>query len=70
MDSHEFRYSAPTINEEIIQSYNGPEKDKLELKMLIEEWNNRVCLSDLCKRWKKEKPDNSKYNLLFFAIQC
>src|ERR1700722_12482241 len=33
--------------------------------MLHEEWNSKRCVSELCKKWKKDKPNNSKHNLLF-----
>ncbi|CAF1627379.1 unnamed protein product, partial [Rotaria sp. Silwood1] len=32
---------------------------------MIDEWNSKVCVSDLCKKWKKNRPDNSDNNLLF-----
>ncbi len=69
MTNYEFRYSAPIINDEIIPSYNELEKDKLQLKLLIEESNSRVCLSDLCKKWKKDRPSNSEYNLLLVLYE-
>lgn len=52
-----FRFSSSLINDEIIQSYAGSQNEKLELKQIIDESNRRVCVTDLCNKWKKSKPD-------------
>ena len=55
---NEFRFSSPTINEEKINLYQGSKNDKSLIKDIINEWNSRVCLSELCKKWKRDRPSN------------
>ena len=39
---------------------------------MIEEWNSRICTSDLCKRWKKDRPVqniDSRLLILLFNVE-
>ncbi|CAF1548972.1 unnamed protein product [Adineta ricciae] len=35
---------------------------------MIDEWNKRGCISNLCKQWKKNRPVNDKTNNLFVLL--
>ncbi len=41
---------------------------------MINEWNSRACISDLSRKWKKERPlrTNNQSNLLIllFNVEC
>jgi len=59
-----FHYSSPTINTNIIDSFNGTPKEKNILLEMVNEWNSRVSVSQLCNFWKKVRPISVKQNLL------
>jgi hypothetical protein len=65
MSSNVFRYSLPYVKDEAIHSFIGSSREKSEVTQIIEEWNSRTCMSDLFKQWRKIRPKNTNFNLLF-----
>ena len=40
---------------------------------MINEWNSRTCISDLSKKWKKERPpqkERTNLLILLFNVEC
>lgn len=69
MNKSSFHFFDPSIPPSLCDTFSGPPRDKQTLLNMVEEWNSRLCVSDLCKRWKKDRPDqNKKSNLLILLF--
>ena len=51
-----FYFAEPHIPLPISNSYPGSKQEKEIIYEMINEWNSRICISDLSKKWKKERP--------------
>ncbi|CAF3156341.1 unnamed protein product [Rotaria socialis] len=49
---------------QIAGNFNGSLKEKNTLSEIINEWNSRTSISQLCEQWKKTPPKSLKQNLL------
>jgi hypothetical protein len=74
MSKQSFFFADPLVSPSICHSFSGPPHEKQILSNMINEWNSRICISDLSKKWKKERPlqNNTKSNLLIllFNVEC
>ncbi len=51
-------------------NFQGTQKEKRILNDMIKEWNERVCVSQLCEKWNKERPICQIENLLIVLYNC
>jgi hypothetical protein len=49
MDSQDFKFSSPTVNIDLINFFNGSQKEKDILLSMLYEWNIRNSISELNK---------------------
>ncbi|CAF3697342.1 unnamed protein product [Rotaria socialis] len=52
------------ITKPVAGNFNGSLKEKNTLSEIINEWNSRTSISQLCEQWKKTPPKSLKQNLL------
>ena len=64
MNGNVFRYCSLFISSENIQAYVGSESEKQIIQNIVSEWNAKICVSDLSKKWNKPKPVNTDTSLL------
>jgi hypothetical protein len=72
MNKNSFHYADPFVSPSICDSFSCLPHEKTILLEMINEWNSRVCVSDLCKKWKKDRPvqvKNSNLTILLFNVQ-
>jgi hypothetical protein len=70
MDSQDFKFSSPTVNIDLINFFNGSQKEKDILLSMLYEWNIRNSISELNKCWTKERPKNYSENLIVLLWNC
>lgn len=69
MNSKVFHFSEPFISHTLIDSFRETSKEKEILSGMIHEWNTRICIADLSKKWKKERPThNNRHNILILLF--
>ncbi|CAF1501089.1 unnamed protein product [Rotaria magnacalcarata] len=49
---------------QIAGNFNGSLKEKSTLSEIVDEWNSRTSITQLCEQWKKTPPNSLKQNLL------
>ena len=73
MDNKVFHYADIFLSPSLSNSYPGSPRDKQILCEMINEWNLRTCISDLSKKWKKERPpqkERANLSILLFNVEC
>ena len=64
MNGNVFRHCSSFISSENIQAYVGSENKNQIIQDVVSEWNAKICLSDLSKKWNKRNSVNTDTNLL------
>ena len=67
-----FFFFDPSLNPSICETFEGTPIEKSCLLEMIKEWNARLCISSLCKQWKKDRPphdSSSNLLILLFNVQ-
>jgi hypothetical protein len=54
--SSPFVFSDPLIHPSVCETFSGTAHEKDTMYEMIDEWNARSSVTDLCKRWKKDRP--------------
>jgi hypothetical protein len=71
MYNQNFKYAPATIDLNLSENFYGTSLEKKELVSMIDEWNGRISVSNLCTYWKKQRPmSSSSENLLFLLYNC
>jgi hypothetical protein len=72
MYNNDFKYPSTQANFDCVNNFQGSEKEREIVREMIKEWNERVCVSELCSKWVKERPVNKLENLLFvlYNFEC
>ena len=70
MDSQDFIYSSSTVNIDLINFFNGSHKEKEILLSMFCEWNTRNTISELNKKWTKERPTSYSENFTALLWNC
>ena len=70
-----YYYTDPIIPHSIIESFPESSFEKKTLTEIISEWNSRICISEISKKWKKERPTQNKSDeanllILLFNVEC
>ena len=66
----DFKFSSTKVNVNYVNDFQGSEKERKIVTEMIREWNEKICVSDLCLKWYKERPKNNVENLLFVLYNC
>jgi hypothetical protein len=67
-----FSYSDSFLHPSLCDDFPGTPQEKSSLLEMITEWNKRLCISDLCKQWKKDRPLHditSSLSILLFNVE-
>lgn len=67
-----FAFSDPTVSTSMCGSFVGSAQDKDSVNEIVDEWNARLCISELCEKWKKDRPKqqpNSSLLILLFNVE-
>ncbi|CAF3412718.1 unnamed protein product [Rotaria socialis] len=70
MFNKDFKYCEPTLNYDIINQFDGNEKDKNLLRTMCSEWNDKVCVSVLSNNWRKVRLSSTSENLSILLWNC
>jgi hypothetical protein len=74
VNKNSFYFAEPLVSPYLCDSYSGSSHEKEKLLEMINEWNSRICISDISRKWKKERPlrNNDRSNLLIilFNVEC
>ena len=72
MFSNDFRYAPAIIHSNLTEHFEGTSQEKKELNDIIDEWNRKSSISNLCTHWEKKRPSSSSLsgNLLFLLYNC
>jgi hypothetical protein len=70
VNKNSFFFADSFIFPSICQSFSASPRDKENLLDMIDEWNSCICISDLPRKWKKERPlrNNANSNLLILLF--
>src|SRR4051794_34030296 len=71
MINREFRYEQKWVDSCIFESQLEKKEDRNILKTVVKEWNDCMCVSELNKSWKKERPISEvhKLNILLYNVE-
>lgn len=70
-NNNTFKYAPATIDSKVTDHFDGTPQEKKELNSIIDEWNRRTSISNLCTYWEKQRPlSSSSENLLFLLYNC
>lgn len=70
MNSPDFKFSSPTVNIDLINFFAGSQKEKEILLSMFCEWNIRNTISELNKKWTKERPKSYSENFTVLLWNC
>src|ERR1700722_15484973 len=72
MFNKDFKYCEPVWNYDLINQFNGTEYEKNCLYSILCEWNERVSVSQLCRCWRKERPESlsENFSILLWNCEC
>jgi hypothetical protein len=71
MYNNEFKYAPPIIDLKLTKHFEGTSQEKKELFSIVDEWNRRTSISNLCTYWEKQRPlSSSPENIFFLLYNC
>lgn len=74
VNSQTFHFAEPFISPSISQFFHRSPGEKTILSQMINEWNERTCISNISQKWRKDRPDSeeAKSNLLIllYNVEC
>jgi hypothetical protein len=70
MNYKDLKYAMPNVNMKVIEQFDGNLIEQKTLFYILSEWNSRLSISNLCKKWKKERPSNAEDDNFFLLFNC
>ncbi|CAF3241985.1 unnamed protein product [Rotaria socialis] len=58
------------VNMDLVEQFTGTECEKNTIISILNEWNFKSSVSDLCKSWKKDRPKQENENIVVILYNC
>ncbi|CAF4753840.1 unnamed protein product, partial [Rotaria magnacalcarata] len=55
---------------DLVEQFTGTECEKNTIISILNEWNFKSSVSDLCKSWKKDRPKQENENIVVILYNC